>query len=143
MEPKFARPPPFDPITTRNFALFRIEEDGYHFIENYDAGKGPPYFEPGPKDAVNVVQDTEFVELKPGESYSQSLSLYPDEDFVEDFELGKRYAYRFLGESLEWWSWGRKEDFRNKPVLENSISRAFSPSLVVPASNYIELEVCK
>ncbi|KAL9090870.1 MAG: hypothetical protein Q9165_005078 [Trypethelium subeluteriae] len=113
-----------------SFSLFRIEEDGYVFIENNDAGHGNPfnpYWDPLPSDTVNVAQGEDFVELKPGESYSRDLNLYPDSDFVERFEVGKKYSYRFLGEPLEWWAWGRKEDFRNKPVLMKSIGRGFSP----------------
>lgn len=61
------------------------------------------------KNKVVVGQDSNFLSLKPGESHSTTRRIYPDHEFVEDFEVGKTYSFRYLGGEISWWDWGTKE----------------------------------
>ena len=125
-----------------SFSLFHIQSAGYAFIEDHDGMFVPTlYDDPLPGETAYVAEDAGFVELHPGESYSYVLNLYPEPHFGEEFKAGERYAWRFIGGIVHWWSWGTKEELKDTPVQWTSIGPHFQPRLVVPPSEFMEIEV--
>lgn len=100
--------------------------------------------------SVNVSEDSNFVSLKPGESWVTTRRLQ-DETWTElpdDATAGDVFRYTFKGvEALDWWDWGSSEDHRQTVVklpcwiagdVVDPPDNGRRPKLVVPASKPVE-----
>ncbi|KAI9688908.1 MAG: hypothetical protein M1822_001265 [Bathelium mastoideum] len=127
------------------FSLFHKSPECLSYIANRDGHQGPtPYTEP--EGTVSVAKDRNFVTLKPGESLTKNINLYPEPQFEGDFKVGQTYAYRFNGGELEWWTWGNEQastvDLKDLEVpVEQIWGEQSGPKVIVPASEFVELSV--
>ena len=97
-------------IDNYSFSLFRFEKGHPCPIENDDNIQGPAIFLPV-EGEVPIAGNSMFVCLKPGEEHRETVNLYPEMEWEEDFEfeVGKKYGFQFEGGAVDWWSWGSKD----------------------------------
>ncbi|KAJ5493951.1 hypothetical protein N7463_010038 [Penicillium fimorum] len=90
---------------------------------------------------VNVGRNdqNDFVALIPGESWSYTREV---SDFPQNTAPGDKFRYRFKGAFIDWWNWGNLHDHQDTVVRVNgtvdSQDNGRRPTLVVPASNWVE-----
>jgi hypothetical protein len=118
--------------------------------ENYDdeSANGGFRIVDDPDVPVKVGLNERFVSLRPGESWTTMQRLgYNGTELPEDAEHGETFRYIFIGESLDWWDLGLKEDHEARvvklpcylfgPVVDPKDNDG-RPGLVVPQSNVVE-----
>ncbi|KAI9371768.1 hypothetical protein BJX61DRAFT_12033 [Aspergillus egyptiacus] len=95
-----------------------------------------------------------FVSLHPGEAWETALSVFqldwecPDEDGAA--YAGEVFQLQYLGESVQWWDYGRHDDHKETVVTVDAFGRVLSPTdnagrgnLVFQRSNVLEARWCK
>jgi hypothetical protein len=130
-----------------NYQLGRLCNGAW---ENYDDESGGCGYRimDDPDVPVKVGLNERFSSLRPGESWTTSQRVgYNWTELPEDVENGEIFRYVFIGESLDWWHWGSKEDhgatvvklpcYLDGPVVDPKDNDG-RPELVVPLSNIVE-----
>ncbi|KAJ6488251.1 hypothetical protein C8R47DRAFT_511183 [Mycena vitilis] len=84
-----------------------------------------------------AVTDRHFTSLAPGESKTTTVTQI-FENWTEDFELGMKYTYQYIGGEISWWDWGTFEDHKNESIGLFETSHSKRPRIVLPASNALE-----
>lgn len=59
----------------------------------------------GPRLLPLTINESDFVSLSPGESWTDRIPL-DDDELAESFQVGEKYSYQFIGTFVQWWDWG-------------------------------------
>lgn len=128
------------------FRLYRSEEDEWRGHELGTKFQPRQVFIWAEDEPFNVGHNDgeEFHSLKPGESWTFTRRV---SDFPKNLLPGQKFRYKFKGATLDWWDWGSLQDHANTVVwiyvgtLVKPKDNEGRPSLVVPASNWIEFDL--
>lgn len=105
-----------------------------------------------PDVAVRVVEHRDFTTLRPGESWTTSISLQGQywSCLPRDMVPGDIFLYGFMGAVVDWWDWGNGEDHTDTVVMlpcwiagrvVDPGDNGGRPKLVVPYSEPVEFTV--
>ena len=98
----------FDSSCPDRFALVQHTQHGPEELEEGFVCGFPSF--PDEDQKISVGKSDTFVSLLPGESHTTGpINFYPHHDYDEEFELGERYQYQYIGGEIKWWDWGTKE----------------------------------
>ncbi|KAK3290263.1 uncharacterized protein B0H64DRAFT_427817 [Chaetomium fimeti] len=118
------------------------DEEGYRIFDS-----------DGPDIKVRVRDQSEFISLRPGESWTTTYQLQTTTYTIlpKDVKAGDRFRYQFLGAAnVDWWDWGHIEDEHAETVVSlppwrgrvvEPKDNGGRPRLVVPGSDAVEFRV--
>ncbi|KAK6813785.1 hypothetical protein RU639_010243 [Aspergillus parasiticus] len=114
--------------------------------EYFDSEEMPYQIYNDPDIEVTPGQHSDFISLRPGESWTRTDNL----ELPSDTEVGEVFKYEFNDRVIDWWDWGMKEDhlqttvklpcWINSDVVEPKDNEG-RPAIVVPASNVVEFTI--
>ncbi|KAJ6476659.1 hypothetical protein C8R47DRAFT_1220146 [Mycena vitilis] len=85
---------------------------------------------------IPIADESLFQSLAPGESTQIAWCVF--DGYSEDFQLGRRYTFQYVGGVITWWDWGTAENHKDEWVGLYENSHDARPRIVIPASNALE-----
>ncbi|KAH6855441.1 hypothetical protein B0I37DRAFT_364920 [Chaetomium sp. MPI-CAGE-AT-0009] len=173
-----AAPTSEKPITFRTRDLWhltyqRSRREGYELYKHHDLDEGSDeqewqvcdmddgeegcavcaYDFDGPDIKVHVREDSEFISLRPGESWTTTCQLQTPAytALPKNVRAGDRFRYQFLGAAnVDWWDWGHVDNEHAETVVTlpscrgrvvDPADNGGRPKLVVPGSDPVEFRI--